>query len=177
MMQFMKRPKLTGQEKDLLSILYLMHSKMIWYVSVKILKDRELAEDAVQITFEKIIKKVSLLRDFHDMDRVKQYIYVVAKNTALVMLRAKQKIVLLEEFPEMSAASDPVAEEVINKITIEELKERVRNMNPTYGEAFFLRYFLELDYDEIADALSVSVSVARHRVSKAKALLRAGKDR
>ena len=56
-------------------------------------------EDAVQITFEKIIKKVSLLRDFHDMDRVKQYIYVVAKNTALVMLRAKQKVVLLEEIP------------------------------------------------------------------------------
>ena len=74
MMQFMKRPKLTGQEKDLLSILYLMHSKMIWYVSVKILKDRELAEDAVQITFEKIIKKVSLLRDFHDMDRVSTHI-------------------------------------------------------------------------------------------------------
>lgn len=177
MMQFIKRPKLTNSEKKFLSILYLMYGKMIWYVSVKILKDRELAEDAVQQTFEKIIKKVSLLYDFYDMDRVRQYIYVVAKNTALVMLRAKQKIVLLEEFPEMSAASDPVAEEVINKITVEELKKRVQDMNPTYGEAFFLRYFLELDYDEIADALSVSVSVAQHRVSRAKALLRAGKDK
>lgn len=176
-MQFMKRPKLTHSEKDFISILYLMYGKMIWYVSVKILKDRELAEDAMQQTFEKVIKKISLLRDIHDMDRVKQYIYVVAKNTALVMLRAKQKIVLLEEFPEMSAASDPVAEAVINKITVEELKKQVREMNPTYGEAFFLRYFLELDYDEIADALSISISVAQHRVSKAKALLRAGKDR
>lgn len=177
MIQFMKHLKMTSSEKDFLSLLYMVYGKMIWYVSVKILKDRELAEDAMQQTFEKVIKKIPLLHDFHDMGRVKQYIYVVAKNTALVMLRAKQKIVLLEEFPEISAASDPVAEEVINKITIEELKEWVRNMNPTYGEAFFLRYFLELDYDEIADALSVSVSVARHRVSKAKALLRAGKDR
>ena len=42
MMHFMKRPKLTRAEKDFLSILYLMYSKMIWYVSVKILKDREL---------------------------------------------------------------------------------------------------------------------------------------
>ena len=173
----MKRPKLTHSEKDFLSILYLMYGRMILYVSVKILKDRELAEDAMQQTFEKVIKKISLLRDFRDMDRVKQYIYVVAKNTALVMLRAKQKIVLLEEFPEMSAASDPVAEAVINKITVEELKKQVREMNPTYGEAFFLRYFLELDYDEIADALSISISIAQHRVSKAKALLRAGKDR
>lgn len=64
MMQFMKRPKLTRTEKDFLSILYLMHSKMIWYVSVKILKDRELAEDAVQITFEKIIKKFPCLGIF-----------------------------------------------------------------------------------------------------------------
>ncbi len=177
MMQFMKYPKLTRSEKDFLSILYLMYSKLIWYISVKILKDRGLAEDAVQITFEKIIKKISLIRDFHDMDRARQYIYVVAKNTALVMLRAKQKVVLLEEIPEAPDASDPVAEEVINKITVEELKERVQAMNPTYGEAFFLRYFLELDYAEIADALSISVSVARHRVSKAKALLRAGKDK
>lgn len=122
MMQFMKRPKLTHSEKDFLSSLYLMYGKMIWYVSVKILKDRELAEDAMQQTFEKVIKKISLLRDFRDMDRVKQYIYVVAKNTALVMLRAKQKIVLLEEFPEMSAASDPVAEADINKITVEEVR-------------------------------------------------------
>ena len=173
----MKRPKLTSSEKDFLSILYLMYGRMILYVSVKILKDRELAEDAMQQTFEKVIKKISLLRDFRDMDRVKQYIYVVAKNTALVMLRAKQKIVLLEEFPEMSAASDPVAEAVINKITVEELKKQVREMNPTYGEAFFLRYFLELDYDEIADALSISISIAQPRVSKAKALLLAGKHR
>ena len=50
--------------------------------------------------------------------------------------------------------------EVINKITVEELKERVQAMNPIYGEAFFLRYFLELDYTEIADALSISVSAA-----------------
>lgn len=177
MMQFMKYPKLTRSEKDFLSILYLMYSKLIWYISVKILKDRGLAEDAVQITFEKIIKKISLIRDFHDMDRARQYIYVVAKNTALVMLRAKQKVVLLEEIPEAPAASDPVAEEVINKITVEELKERVQAMNPTYGEAFFLRYFLELDYTEIADALSISVSAAQHRVSRAKALLRAGKDK
>lgn len=177
MMQFMKYPKLTRSEKDFLSILYLMYSKLIWYISVKILKDRGLAEDAVQITFEKIIKKISLIRDFHDMDRARQYIYVVAKNTALVMLRAKQKVVLLEEIPEAPDASDPVAEEVINKITVEELKERVQAMNPTYGEAFFLRYFLELDYTEIADALSISVSAAQHRVSRAKALLRAGKDK
>ena len=177
MMQFMKYPKLTRSEKDFLSILYLMYSKLIWYISVKILKDRGLAEDAVQITFEKIIKKISLIRDFHDMDRVKQYIYVVAKNTALVMLRAKQKVVLLEEIPEAFDTSDPVAEEVINKITVEELKERVQAMNPIYGEAFFLRYFLELDYTEIADALSISVSAAQHRVSRAKALLRAGKDK
>ncbi len=57
-MQFMKRPKLTHSEKDFLSILYLMYGKMIWYVSVKILKDRELAEDAMQQTFEKVIKKI-----------------------------------------------------------------------------------------------------------------------
>lgn len=175
-MQFLKRTKLTQEEKNFLSILYTMYSGLMWYVSVKILKDRGLAEDAMQQSFEKIIKKVVLLRGFQDIGKVKQYMYVVTKNTALKMLRAKQKVILVDElFPEPDASPDPVAEEVLNRIEIEELRERVRNMNPTYGEAFFLRYFLELDYDEIADALSISVSIAQRRVSKAKALLRAGK--
>ena len=168
-MQFLKRTKLTQEEKNFLSILYTMYSGLMWYVSVKILKDRGLAEDAMQQSFEKIIKKAALLRGFQDIGKVKQYMYVVTKNTAL-------KIMLVAElFPEPDASPDPVAEEVLNRIEIEELRERVRNMNPTYGEAFFLRYFLELDYDEIADALSISVSIAQRRVSKAKALLRAGK--
>ena len=168
-MQFLKRTKLTQEEKNFLSILYTMYSGLMWYVSVKILKDRGLAEDAMQQSFEKIIKKAALLRGFQDIGKVKQYMYVVTKNTAL-------KIILVDElFPEPDASPDPVAEEVLNRIEIEELRERVRNMNPTYGEAFFLRYFLELDYDEIADALSISVSIAQRRVSKAKALLRAGK--
>lgn len=64
---------------------------------------------------------------------------------------------------------------VLNRIEVDELKKRVKNMNPTYGEAFYLRYFLELEYEEIADALSISVSVAQHRVSRAKLILRAGK--
>lgn len=176
MMQFVKHPKLTNSEKDFLALLYLMYGKMLWYVSVKILKDRDLAEDAMQQSFEKIIKKAALLWSFEDMEKVRQYMYVVARNTALVMLRAQRKVLFFDElFPEPEASPDPVAETVINHIEIEELKRQVRSMNPTYGEAFYLRYFLELDYSEIADALSVSVSVAQHRVSRAKALLRAGK--
>lgn len=172
----MKHPKLTDSEKTFLSILYLLHGKLLWYVSVKILKDRDLAEDAMQQTFEKIIKKVSLLCSFDDLDKVKQYMYVVARNTALVMLRAQQKVLLLDDFfPEAATPPDPVADTVLNRIEVDELKKRVKNMNPTYGEAFYLRYFLELEYEEIADALSISVSVAQHRVSRAKALLRAGK--
>lgn len=175
-MQFLKHPRLTSTDKHYLSILYLMYGRLLWYVSVKILKDKDLAEDAMQQTFEKVIKKVSLLRSFQNLEMEKQYMYVVARNTALTMLRVQQKVLLFDElFPEADASPDPVAETVINRIEIEDLKQRVRNMNPTYGEAFYLRYFLELDYSEIADALSISVSVAQHRVSKAKALLRAGR--
>ena len=175
-MQFLKPPRLPSTAKHYLSILYLMYGRLLWYVSVKILKDKDLAEDAMQQTFEKVIKKVSLLRSFQNLEMEKQYMYVVARNTALTMLRVQQKVLLFDElFPEADASPDPVAETVINRIEIEDLKQRVRNMNPTYGEAFYLRYFLELDYSEIADALSISVSVAQHRVSKAKALLRAGR--
>ena len=172
----MKHPKLTNSEKRYISILYLMYGKLLWYVSVKILKDRDLAEDAMQQTFEKIIKKVSLLQGFRDLEKAKQYMYVVARNTALAVLRVQQKVLLFDElFPESGTSPDPVAETMINRIEAEELKERVQNMSPTYGEAFFLRYFLELEYGEIADTLSISVSVVQHRVSRAKAILRAGK--
>ena len=78
-----------------------MYGKLLWYVSVKILKARDLAEDAMQQTFEKIIKKVSLLQGFRHLEKAKQYMYVVARNTALAMLRVQQKVLLFDElFPE-----------------------------------------------------------------------------
>lgn len=64
-----------------------MYGRLLWYVSVKILKDKDLAEDAMQQTFEKVIKKVSLLRSFQNLEMEKQYMYVVARNMALTMLR------------------------------------------------------------------------------------------
>ena len=133
----MKHPKLTNSEKRYISILYLMYGNLLWYVSVKILKDRDLAEDAMQQTFEKIIKKVSLLQGFRDLEKAKQYMYVVARNTALAMLRVQQKVLLFDElFPESGTSPDPVAETMINRIEAEELKERVQNMSPTYGVLF-----------------------------------------
>lgn len=98
MMQFVKHPKLTNSEKDFLALLYLMYGKMLWYVSVKILKDRDLAEDAMQQSFEKIIKKAALLWSFEDMEKVRQYMYVVARNTALVMLRHSGRFCFLMSY-------------------------------------------------------------------------------
>lgn len=63
----------------------------MWFLSVDILKNKEMAEDAVQSSFIKLIEKISLLMGFENEDKVNGYVYVVTKNMALSIIR-KNKI-------------------------------------------------------------------------------------
>ena len=163
---------LTAAQKEYLETLYQLNSRRLWYIAVKILHDKELAEDAVQQVFEKVVHKVALLMSFEDISKANKYIYIAAKNTAISMLRSRNKIDITEACDLIPDSSDTPEDAVISQMDIESLKDSVSQMNPTYGEAFFLRYFVDLDYSEIAYALSITISMAQHRVSRAKAILR-----
>ncbi len=172
----LKKQKLSEKESIFLEEIFNRERKTLWFVCLSILRDSNEACDAVQQVFSNIAKKISLLMSFDDYSKVKKYIFVSARNMAFEIIRSKKGKAEKELVGYIEDRNCNVENEVMAHFELEELKKAVENLNPTYGDAFYLRYFMELEYQEIADALSISISAAYHRVSKARVLLRAGKN-
>lgn len=164
---------LSFSDKRFLEKLYRRECRRMWYVSVKILKEKELAEDAVQTTFEHLIKKVSLLRGFENEETVSKYVFISTRNTAFYFLRKRQNNASLEETePYLPTSEQDVEKEVFVHFDIEALKGVIADMNPIFGDALYLRYFLELEYAEIADALSIPIATARTKIFRGRQILK-----
>lgn len=78
-------------ERNYMENLYESQKTHVWYMSVKILKIRTLAEDCCQMVFMKLIGKIPLLMSFHSDARENAYITVVTRNEAFQVLKKTKK--------------------------------------------------------------------------------------
>lgn len=67
-------------------ILYNRYTSMVYGVSLKYLKDREEAKDAVMQLFEKLITTLKT----HEVEYFKSWLYITARNHCLMQLRSKK---------------------------------------------------------------------------------------
>lgn len=159
--------KLTKAEKKFLEELFKEQSKRMWIMAIDILKDRQMAEDAVQSSFVKLIEKVKLLMNFTDKDKLNGYVYVVTKNMALYQIR-KQKghfnididavsYQLMDRKVDVETAL--VMQEEINGI-----QENMKYLSQMCRETVYLRHFLGLEYQEIAEIMHTTVPNVREKV-------------
>lgn len=164
---FLSAFHLLPNEKKFLDNLFQSQSKRMWLLSVDILKNKEMAEDAVQSSFIKLIEKISLLMGFENEDKVNGYVYIVTKNMALSIIR-KNKIhdhLNLADFeyilPDSKTNTEKTA--ILNDEMVY-IQQKILCLKPIYREAIYLKYFLQLDYLEMADVLHITVENARVRV-------------
>jgi RNA polymerase sigma factor (sigma-70 family) len=71
---------------ELLGRLYKPYMHLVYGVCLKYLKDREESQDAVIQVFEKLIEQVKK----HEIDNFKSWLYVLAKNHCLMVLRSSK---------------------------------------------------------------------------------------
>jgi RNA polymerase sigma factor (sigma-70 family) len=119
---------------------------------------REEAEDVLQHTF------LAAYRSLPDGDgvRVKPWLYAVARNRCLSVLRARRDAVALEE--DLVAGSDGLVAEVDRRADLRALVRDVQRLAPHQREALLLFELGDSSHEEIARILGV-------RKEKVKALV------
>lgn len=121
------------------------------------------AADAVQDTFVIAASRLSALRD---PDRLRAWLYAVARNECMRRLRGREAP--LDEALEMTDESAEVSIDAEQ----EELRALVRaglhGLNPTEQEVLELQLRQGLDVGEVADVLSVSRNHAHALLSRAR---------
>ncbi len=145
--------------------LYARHSSRVWLYCLKIMGDRQSAEDMFQGTFLRFLQSVNAERE---MTNLPGFLLRIARN---LCLNAKQKMrpiaAPLEEL-ELSVEENPVEARELERLVATALDL----LPEEYREAFVLQAYNGMSYKEIADMIDRPVSTVRNRVVRAKKKMR-----
>ncbi len=145
--------------------LYNRHSSMLHAYCYKIIGDEDAAEDIFQEAFIKFYQNVT---NELPNSNIPGFLVKIARNLCLNYKRDKRPTVPIEDLDFMFHESQNYEQkELLDLIT-----RSLELVDDDYREAFILREYSGLSYEEIADTCNISLSNAKSRVFRAKQKLK-----
>ena len=142
------------------------------------LKRTENETNAEDITIETFSKAFDKIASYNPEFQFNTWLISIAKNVHIDLLR-KNKASLFVEITEKEdqkayniADTTPSAEDVlITEQNLSQLLRYIKELKPHYQEVIQLRYFQEMSYQEIANAIDEPLSNVKVKLLRAKKLL------
>ncbi len=154
-------------DKEKFTQIYNLHKQKMWYAARKILKDDQLAEDAVHDAFIGIAKHIGSIKEA-DSPAAAAYVTTAAKNCALTMLR-KSAPKGTVDISEIFDLSDDSASDAFGKVETEEfVKAILLKMPETYRDVLYYFFVENMSEKEIAQLLSKNVNAVRQQVYRGR---------
>lgn len=134
--------------------------------------------DAEDITIQTFARAFDKIDSFDPKYAFNTWLITISKNLHIDLLRKRKRNVL--EHRESNAGEaikrvldeSPSAEDqLIIEQNLKTLLENIRKLKPTYREVIELRYFRELSYAEISEALGEPIGNVKVKLLRAKKLL------
>ncbi|OEH92064.1 RNA polymerase sigma factor [Bacillus solimangrovi] len=124
---------------------------------------KEDAEDIIQNTYYKMYTLLDGLSE----SNLRPWFYRVALNEHIDLKRKKeqQNIHLTEEIYSKLHKTDQEFEAILNK---DEIFYLLKEVKKEYKEIFFLKYYYDFSYEEIAVILDISVSSVKQKLYRAR---------
>lgn len=152
--------------EDAFKELYRRHSPRIYRYCHKILGHREEAEDVFQETFVKFYTSAANYRN--SMTNVPAFLFRIARNLSL---NRKRNQIYLESLDGLEIGYSPdfgfEREELLALIA-----RAVETLDFDYREAFVLREYEDMPYDQIAELIGSTINTVRSRVFRARQQIR-----
>jgi len=148
-------------------ILYDRYSKKVRDKCYSLLKNNELAEDAVQNIFEKTYEK---LGSFKGNSSFSSWLYSITYNYCIDFLRVKNKLHYPDwnnnnEIPEIIDET----EEDLTEINYSRLMKILDMIHPEEKALLLMKYNDEISINKIGKSLRISESAAKMRIKRARA--------
>jgi len=158
-------------ERQALDLLIKRYLAVIYNYALGFVKDRDAAEDLTQETFVKVWKKI---KKYNNQYKFKNWLYAVAKNTALDYLR-KNKAVNFSAldgedgwlFEESIKDNSPAPDAGLAALAAAAVKAAVDKLPEKYRHAVSLRYRDGYKFREIAARLKESIETVKSRNRRA----------
>jgi RNA polymerase sigma factor (sigma-70 family) len=138
----------------------------------RIVKDRSVAEDAVQDAFIRMYRSIA---SFRGDSQFSTWVYRIVYTTCLNILRAQRRAPILDPLDEEAPPSwvEPEIFDQLDRSMIEEvLQDELQKMSPTYAAVMDLFYVKECSYEEIVRVTGMPLGTVKTRLNRGRAILR-----
>ena len=151
--------KIKKDDKKGIEELYSKYHKMVYGIAFSILKNKEDAEDIMQIVFTKIqeLDKTKLPED-----KEMTWLYTLTKNEALNYLKKKKEELSLDTIYEIENKNNEIDE----KIDSIEFNRLIRKLNKKEQEIISLKILSDFSFQEISELLNEPVGTVKWRYYK-----------
>ncbi len=159
---------LKNKENEWLGILLQRYTLLLLGVCMKYLKNEEEARDTVQQIFLKVLQDVQKYK----IENFKPWLYMVARNTCLTILRDKKKLYHEEISDKNNFYNDfTIGDEfnnAQNDIPIELLEVALKELNTEQKQCITLFYLQKNSYQEVSDATGYSLLQVKSFIQNGK---------
>jgi len=133
------------------------------------------AEDAEEVTQDVFVKIYRAAHRFDETYSFTTWLYKITSNTCKNKLRGKHHLISIDddEAPVIMTGHEATPLDVYSqKMDIAEVRNAIAQLPEAYREVLYLRYVQNASYQEIADALELSIGNVEARVFRGKQKVR-----
>jgi RNA polymerase sigma-70 factor, ECF subfamily len=146
--------------------LYNRYKSPVYAFCLKMLLDRDMAQDSMQEAFVRVYENRGRLLSSSSF---KAWLFTIARNQCLNQLRRVSRQVPLDDETEATAyLSDLPAARMEKSEEIELVNRFLTQLKPEYREVLILREYQNLTYEEIAAVTRSTLSAVKSRLFKAR---------
>ena len=159
---------------------YRIYSSNVYTLSCKILRDPELANDAVQEVF---IKAFRGMKNFQFQSKISTWLYRITVNQCRDILRKqiRHRTLSLDRIMENEEKESRIGqtydrqpiprEEQINKELRQNVEDAINRLPEEFREVIYLKEIKDMSYEEISKVLGCRLGTVKSRIFRARLLL------
>ncbi|MFQ5812763.1 MAG: sigma-70 family RNA polymerase sigma factor [Anaerolineae bacterium] len=149
------------------------HQTAVYNLAYRMLGNAVEAEDAAQETF---LRAYTRLNTYDSERKFSSWLLAIASHHCIDRLRRRRFTLSLDELPPWRwlASSSRPEEVVIQSEERDEIHQLLDQLPPHYRAAVILRYWYDLSYQEIAEAMETTESAVKSTLYRARRRLAQG---
>ena len=150
--------------------LYKAYVKAMYNTALRILNQKEEAEDVVQEAFVEAYEKIHKLKNERSFP---YWLKQIVIHKALNRINKVERRILSDDLSQIQPERETeYKEEDWEKYTVNDIKKAVQELSTSYRLVFTLYAFEDLSHKEIAEKMNITVSTSKSQYNRAKSRLR-----
>ncbi len=158
------------------------HKNKIYTTIYMIVKDQYLAEDLLQETYVKVVNTIKSGR-YNEEGKFLPWVTRIAHNLAIDHFRKAKRYptIVMEDgsniFNTLEFSEDSIESQKIKEDTHALLRDLIKELPDSQREVLMMRHYMQMSFQEIAEATDVSINTALGRMRYALINLRKKMDK